>query len=161
MRWVNKFNNDYSFSKNNKMYLGYKLKQVHINYINNGLSQNKTINIKKLKEYILLEFSLKISESHLSHVVKKIGFSLKKILFKHKQNTCYCWVNKFNNLVFSKDNKVYLGYKLKQVHINYINNCLLQNKTITIKELKKHLLLEFSLNISPSHLHRIVKKNRV
>ena len=53
---------------------------------------------------------------------------------------------------------MYLGYKLKQVHINYINNCLLQNKTITIKELKKHLLLKFSLHISLSHLHRIVKK---
>lgn len=53
------------------------------------------------------------------------------------------WVSKFNNLVFSKENNLYLGYKLKQVHINYINNCLLQNKTITIKELKKHLLLEF------------------
>ena len=140
------------------MYLGYKLKQVHINYINNCLSQNKTITMKKLKEYILLEFSLKISESHLSHVVKKIGFSLKKISFKHKRNTHYCWVNKFNNLVFSKDNKVYLGYKLNQVHINYINNYLLQSKTITIKELKKHLLLEFSLNTSPSHLHRVVKK---
>jgi transposase-like protein len=25
MRWVNKFNNCYSFPKNNKMYLGYKL----------------------------------------------------------------------------------------------------------------------------------------
>ena len=42
VRWVNKFNNCYSFSKNNKIYLGYKLKQVHINYINNCLSQNKT-----------------------------------------------------------------------------------------------------------------------
>ena len=61
-RWVNKFNNCYSFSKNNKIYLGYKLKQVHINYLNNCLSQNKTITMKKLKEYILLEFSLKISE---------------------------------------------------------------------------------------------------
>jgi hypothetical protein len=28
MRWVNKFNNYYSFSKNNKMYLGYKLARV-------------------------------------------------------------------------------------------------------------------------------------
>ena len=53
---------------------------------------------------------------------------------------------------------MYLGYKIKQVHINYINNCLLQNKTIIIKELKKHLLLKFSLHISLSHLHRIVKK---
>jgi hypothetical protein len=40
-----------------------------------------------------------------------------------------------------KDNKVHLGYKLKQVHLNYINNCLLQNRIIDIKELKKHLLL--------------------
>ena len=91
-----------------------------------------------INQSINLEFSLKISESHLGHVVKKIGFSLKKISIKHKRNTHYCWVNKFNNLVFSKDNKVYLGYKLKRVHINYINNCLLQNKTITIKELKNH-----------------------
>ena len=117
MCWVSKFNNCCSFSKNNKMYLGYKLKQVHINFINNCLLQNKTITMKKLKEYILLEFSLKISESHLSHVVKKSGFSLKKISFKHKRNTHYCWVNKFNNLVFSKNNKVYLGYKLKQVSL--------------------------------------------
>ena len=71
--------------------------------------------MKKLKEHLLLEFSLKISESHLSHVVKKIGFSLKKISFKHKRNTRYGWVNKFNNLSFSKNNKVYLGYKIKQL----------------------------------------------
>ena len=57
MRWINKFNNCYSFSKNNKMYLGYKLKQVHINYINNCLSQNKTITMKKLKEYIIFYYN--------------------------------------------------------------------------------------------------------
>jgi len=28
MRWVSKFNNCYSFSKNNKMYSGYKIKQL-------------------------------------------------------------------------------------------------------------------------------------
>ena len=43
MRWVSKFNNCYSFSKNNKMYLGYKVKQVHINYINNCLLQIKQL----------------------------------------------------------------------------------------------------------------------
>ena len=28
MRWVSKFNNYYSFSKNNKVYLSYKIKQL-------------------------------------------------------------------------------------------------------------------------------------
>jgi len=50
------------------------------------------------------------------------------------------------------------GYKIKKIHIDYINKCLLENKTITIKELKKHLLLEFSLNLSHSHLYHVVKR---
>jgi transposase len=99
MRWVNKFNNCYSFSKNNKMYLGYKLKQVHINYINNCLLQNKTITIKELKKHLLLEFSLNTSPSHLHRVVKKIGFSLKKVKLKHKPNTCYDKVKDVNILL--------------------------------------------------------------
>lgn len=99
MRWVNKFNNCYSFSKNNKIYLGYKLKQVHINYINNCLLQNKTITIKELKKHLLLEFSLNISPSHLHRVVKKIGFSLKKVKLEHKPNTCYDKVKDVNFLL--------------------------------------------------------------
>jgi len=99
MRWVNKFNNCYSFSKNNKIYLGYKLKQVHINYINNCLLQNKTITIKELKKHLLLEFSLNISPSHLHRVVKKIGFNLKKVKLEHKPNTCYDKVKDVNLLL--------------------------------------------------------------
>jgi len=80
-------------------------------------------------------------------------------IFGYSPRTLMRWVSKFSNCyLFLKNNKMYLGYKIKQVHINYINNCLLQNKTITMKKLKEHLLLEFSLNISHSHLHRVVKK---
>jgi hypothetical protein len=89
MHCVNKFNNCYSFSKNNKMYLNYKLKQVHINYISNCLLQSKTIIIKNLRNSLFLKFSLKISTSRLGGVVKKIGFSLKKILFEHKPKARY------------------------------------------------------------------------
>ena len=99
MRWVSKFNNCCSFLKNNKMYLGYKLKQVHINYINNCLLQNKTITIKELKKHLLLKFSLNISLSHLHRVVKKIGFSLKKVKLKHKPNTCYDKVKDIDTLL--------------------------------------------------------------
>jgi transposase len=95
MRWVNKFNNCYSFSKNDKMYLGYKLKQV---YINNCLLQNKTITIKKLREYLIFTFSLNISHSHLSRVVKKIGFSLKKVKLEHRPKTRYSKIININNL---------------------------------------------------------------
>ena len=80
------------------MYLGSKIKQVHINYVNNSLLQNKTITIKELKKYLLLEFSLNISHSHLHCVLKKIGFSLKKVKLEHKSNTCYDKVKDVNNL---------------------------------------------------------------
>ena len=70
------------------MYLGYKSKQVHINYIHNCSLQNKTITVKELKKHLLLEFSLNISPSHLHSVVKKIGFSLKKVKLEHKPSTC-------------------------------------------------------------------------
>jgi hypothetical protein len=99
MRWVSKFNNCYSFSKNNKMYLGYKIKQVYINYINNCLLQNKTVTIKELKKHLLLELFLNISPSHLHRVVKKIGFSLKKVKLEHKLNTCYDKVKDINTLL--------------------------------------------------------------
>ena len=51
-----------------------KIKKIHIDYINKCLLENKTITIKQLREYLILKFSLTISHSHLSRVVKKIGF---------------------------------------------------------------------------------------
>jgi hypothetical protein len=81
------------------VYLGYKLKQVHINYINTCLLQNKTITIKELKKHLLLKFFLNISLSHLHRVVKKIGFSLKKVKLEHKPNTCYDKVKDIDTLL--------------------------------------------------------------
>ena len=60
--------------------------------------QNKTITIKKLKKHVLLEFSLNISPSHLHRVVKKIGFSLKKVKLEHKPNICYDKIKDVNIL---------------------------------------------------------------
>ena len=61
--------------------------------------QNKTITIKELKKHLLLEFSLNISHSLLHRVVKKIGFSLKKVKLEHKLNTCYDKVKDINTLL--------------------------------------------------------------
>ena len=47
----------------------------------------------------MLEFSLNISPSHLHRVVKKIGFSLKKVKLEHKPNTCYDKVKDVNTLL--------------------------------------------------------------
>ena len=55
--------------------------------------------MKKLKEHLLLEFSLKISESHLRHVVKKIGFSFKKVKLEHRPKTHYDKIIDINNLL--------------------------------------------------------------
>ena len=59
--------------------------------------QNKTITIKELKKHLLLEFSLNIL--HLHRVVKKIGFSLKKVKLEYKPNTCYDKVKDVNTLL--------------------------------------------------------------
>jgi hypothetical protein len=91
MRWINKFNNCYSFSKNNKMYLGYKLKQVHINYINNCLFRNKKIFITRI--------FFKYFNFTFTPYCEKIGFSLKKVKLKHKPNTCYDKVKDVNILL--------------------------------------------------------------
>ena len=82
IRWVNqdKFNNNF-FNKKKVRYGGYKIKKIHIDFINKCLLENKTITIKQLKEYLMLKFSLNISHSHLSRVVKKIGFSLRQFSF--------------------------------------------------------------------------------
>jgi len=74
----------------------------------------------------------------------------------------YVGVNqdKLNNNFFNNKKVRYGGYKIKKIHIDFINKCLLENKTITIKQLKEYLMLKFSLNISHSHLSRVVKKNR-
>ena len=45
--------------------------------------------IKELKKHLLLEFPLNISPSHLHRVVKKIGFSLKKVKLEYKPNTWF------------------------------------------------------------------------
>jgi hypothetical protein len=47
----------------------------------------------------LLKFSLNISLSHLHRVVKKIGFSLKKVKLEHKLNNCYDKVKDINILL--------------------------------------------------------------
>ena len=47
----------------------------------------------------MLKFFLNISPSHLHRVVKKIGFSLKKVKLEHKPNTCYDKVKDVNILL--------------------------------------------------------------
>ena len=47
----------------------------------------------------MLKFSLNISHSHLSRVVKKIGFSLKKVKLEHKPKTRYGKIININNLL--------------------------------------------------------------
>jgi hypothetical protein len=47
----------------------------------------------------MLKFSLNISHSHLSHVVKKIGFSLKKVKLEHRPKTRYGKIININNLL--------------------------------------------------------------
>jgi len=47
----------------------------------------------------MLKFSLNISHSHLSRVVKKIGFSLKKVKLEHKPKIRYGKIINRNNLL--------------------------------------------------------------
>ena len=47
----------------------------------------------------MLKFSLNISHSHFSRVVKKIGFSLKKVKLEHKPKTRYGKIININNLL--------------------------------------------------------------
>jgi len=62
----------------------------------------------------LLEFSLNISHSHLHRVVKKIGFSLKKVKLEHKPNTCYDKVKDVNTLLKEFYLTVY-KFKIKDI----------------------------------------------
>ena len=100
IRWVNqdKLNNNF-FNNKKVRYGGYKIKKIHIDYINKCLLENKTITIKQLREYLMLKFSLNISHSHLSRVVKKIGFSLKKVKLEHRPKTRYGKIININNLL--------------------------------------------------------------
>ena len=75
------------------------VKKIHIYYINKCLLENKTITIKQLREYLMLKFSLNISHSHLSRVVKKIGFNLKKVKLEHRPKTRYGKIININNLL--------------------------------------------------------------
>ena len=100
IRWVSqdKLNNNF-FNNKKVKYGGYKIKKIHIDFINKCLLENKTITIKQLREYLMLKFSLNISHSHLSRVVKKIGFSLKKVKLEHRPKTCYGKIININNLL--------------------------------------------------------------
>jgi transposase len=101
IRWVNQDKLDNNFFNNKKVRYGgcYKVKKIHIDYINKCLLENKTITIKQLREYLMLKFSLNISHSYLSRVVKKIGFSLKKVKLEHRPKTRYGKIININNLL--------------------------------------------------------------
>ena len=100
IRWVNQDKLDNNFFNNKKVrYGGYKIKKIHIDYINKCLLENKTITIKQLRKYLMLKFSLNISQSHFSRVVKKIGFSLKKVKLEHRPKTRYGKIININNLL--------------------------------------------------------------
>jgi len=100
IRWVNqdKLNNNF-FNNKKVRYWGYKIKKIHSDYIYKCLLENKTITIKQLREYLMLKFFLNISHSHLSCVVKKIGFSLKNVKLEHKPKTYYDKVKDVNTLL--------------------------------------------------------------
>ena len=57
--------------------------------------------------------------------------------------------------------KKYIAYKVTKENVKYIKKLITKNKTITIQDLTKKLNKKFDINLSRSHIRRVVKDNNI
>ena len=84
-------------------------------------------------------------------------------LFKCSPRSLMRWVRRYKLEKYIKRyNRQPIAYKVKRIHVNFILDEINKNKTITIQELLTKLKDKFKdLDISITHLHRIVKHNHI
>lgn len=72
------------------------------------------------------------------------------------------WLNKYNKDGNIKNKqKDSIAYKVKKLHVDFILNELMLNKTITTNELKNRLYEKFNFVLSRVHISRIIKDNNI
>lgn len=83
-------------------------------------------------------------------------------IFNCSERSLIRWVKKYkqNNSVSRKTRK-YIAYKVTNNHIKFINDTLKKNKTIAISDLTNALNEKFKVNLSMSHIHRVIRDNYI
>jgi hypothetical protein len=84
-------------------------------------------------------------------------------LFKCSPRNLMRWVRRYKlEQSIERHNGETIAYKVKKIHVKFILDEINKNKTITIQDLLTKLKDKFKgLDISITHLHRIIKQNHI
>ena len=84
-------------------------------------------------------------------------------LFKCSPRSLMRWVKRYKlDQSIKRHNRIPVAYKVKKIHVKFILDEINKNKTITIQDLLTKLKDKFKdLDISITHLHRIIKNNNI
>jgi len=84
-------------------------------------------------------------------------------LFKCSPRSLMRWVKRYKlEKSIKRHNRQPIAYKVKKIHVKFILDEINKNKTITIQDLLTNLKDKFKdLDISITHLHRIIKNNNI
>lgn len=84
-------------------------------------------------------------------------------LFKCSPRSLMRWVRRYKlEQSIKRHNRQPIAYKVKKIHVKFILDEINKNKTITIQDLLTKLKDKFKdLDISITHLHRIIKNNHI
>jgi uncharacterized protein YneF (UPF0154 family) len=122
---------------------GYKFKNVHIEYLEKYLEEDKFIAPIEAKDRIVKDTGLEVSYS----LVQKILQKLKKKLDLESDD---------KNSINAGTSISHFGNKLKNKHIECIKSYLKENKYITLAQTKSRLHKETGLNISLSTIGKVM-----
>jgi hypothetical protein len=81
-----------------------------------------------------MKYSTDYKKSAIEYYKKIRNYVLVCKVFGCSRSSLICWVNqnKLNNNFFNNRKVRYEGYKIKRIHIDYINNCLFCSKQLLI-----------------------------
>jgi transposase-like protein len=85
MRWVRRYKLEQSIKRHNRIPIAYKVKKIHIKFILDEISKNKTITIQELLSKLNDRFKdLDISLMHLHRLIKQNHITLKITKLRHE-----------------------------------------------------------------------------
>lgn len=85
MRWVGRYKLEQSIKRHNRIPIAYKVKKIHIRFILDEISKNKTRTIQELLSKLKDKFNdLDISLMHLHRLIKHNHITLKNTKLRHE-----------------------------------------------------------------------------
>jgi transposase len=88
-RRLNKYNKDGNIKNKQKDSVAYKVKKIHVAFILNDVTLNKTITTNELKNRLHEKFNFVLSRVHIRRIIKDNNITFKNVKLRHELTKRY------------------------------------------------------------------------